>query len=225
MLEPAREVGGDLYDFYMLEDGRLFFVVGDVSGKGLPASLFMAVAKALAKSAALRGSSGAGAIVDLTNRELARENPEMLFVTLVAGILNADSGALELCIAGHDAPWRLGPDGRVERIDGDGGPPLCMLADFSYPTLRTQLVPGDTLCVVTDGITEAMNSAQVLYGSARLESPLARMPAGGSADELVAAVRQDVGGFVRDAEPSDDLTLLAVRWIGPAGAPPAKPAG
>ena len=221
MLEPAREIGGDLYDFFMLDERRLFFVVGDVSGKGVPASLFMAVAKALAKSAALRAASGVGAIVASTSRELGRENPGMLFVTLVAGILDADSGQLELCIAGHDAPWRIGRDARVERMDGEGGPPLCVLEDFAYPSLCTNLAAGDTLCVVTDGITEAMDGAHGLYGAARLDSLLRGLAPGSSAEELVGAVRRDVGEFVGGAEPSDDLTLLALRWIGPGHAGPA----
>ena len=216
LLEPAREVGGDLYDFFMLDERRLFFVVGDVSGKGVPASLFMAVAKALAKSAALRGASGVGAIVQSTNQELARENPEMMFVTLVAGILDAGSGEFEICIAGHDAPWRVGSGANVDRIDGEGGPPLCMLEGFAYPSIRSRLAAGDMLCVVTDGVTEAMNAAQGLYGSARLEALLRALRTGTSADELVDAVRRDVEAFVEGAEPSDDLTLLAVRWHGPA---------
>ena len=223
MLEPAREVGGDLYDFFMLDDRRLFFVVGDVSGKGVPASLFMAVTKALAKSAALRGASGVGAIVASTNLELGRENPEMLFVTMVAGILDANSGDLELCIAGHDAPWRIGTDSHVERIDGDGGPPLCMLEDFAYPSIRRRLSAGDTLCVVTDGVTEAMNSAADLYGTQRVETLLRGLLSGNGADAMVGALRRDVGAFVLDAEPSDDLTLLAIHWRGPTiiGAPSA----
>jgi serine phosphatase RsbU (regulator of sigma subunit) len=214
LLEPAREVGGDLYDFFMLDANRLFFVVGDVSGKGLPASLFMAVAKALSKSAALRRESGVEEIVSTANIELSRENPEMLFVTLVAGILDVSNGALQLCNAGHDAPFVTAPDGSVHRLDGDGGPPLCVLDDFPYPVMHHQLAAGETLCLITDGVSEAMNAAAELYGCERLVVCLE----GGhhSASEVLQAVREDVRSFVLEAEASDDLTLVTLRWLGAA---------
>lgn len=211
LLEPARAVGGDLYDFFMLDANRLFFVVGDVSGKGVPASLFMVVTKALAKSAALRGTEGIGAIVATANLEMSRENPESLFVTLLAGILDADSGALELCNAGHDAPWRIGKDGAV-RVATSGGPPLCVLDRFPYPVDRGRLAPGECLCLSTDGISEAMNAARELYGNERLAAALGR--AGTGPAEVIAALHADVHAFVADAEPSDDLTLLAIRYNG-----------
>ncbi len=209
LLEPVREVGGDLYDFFMLDANRLFFVIGDVSGKGLPASLFMAVAKALAKSAALRGADGVGAIVETANLEMSRENPEALFVTLVAGILDAETGTLELCNAGHDAPWRIGSGG-VARLNTDGGPPLCVLDNFPYPVATVHLAPGEALCLITDGITEAMNAAGELYGNERLAAVLAGT--GSAPTTVVAALRADVHAFVAGAEPADDLTLLAIRF-------------
>jgi serine phosphatase RsbU (regulator of sigma subunit)/CHASE2 domain-containing sensor protein len=214
-LEPARDVGGDLYDFYAIDAQRLFFVVGDVSGKGLPASLFMVVAKALAKSVTLRGTAGVAAIVSATGREIARENPESLFVTLVAGILDMASGEVELCNAGHDAPWKLAADGKAEHLQVEGGPPLCVLDDFAYGATKIRLDPGDTLCLVTDGITEAMDSAGRLYGIERFAAVLAKGERGGTevtARMLVDRVRADVAAFVGDAEPADDLTLLALRW-------------
>ncbi|MBS1198316.1 MAG: CHASE2:Stage sporulation [Proteobacteria bacterium] len=214
LLEPARQVGGDLYDFYRLDEKRLFFVVGDVSGKGLPASLFMAVTKALAKSAALRGDDGIGVIVATATRELARENPEMFFVTMIAGILDLETGALEWVNAGHDAPWRLAPGGRISRADGAGGPPLCVLHDFTYPVEHLQMEPGETLCVVTDGITEAMDNDLNLYGNERVASVLTHVADDPRPAKVIAALREDVRQFVGDAEASDDLTLLALRWFG-----------
>lgn len=212
LLEPARAVGGDVYDFFMLDAQRLFFVVGDVSGKGVPASLFMAVAKALSKSVALRGGRDIAAIVELTNLELSRENPEMLFVSLIAGVLNVDTGLLELCNAGHDAPYRMSLNGEVMRLEGEGGPPLCILDDFPYPLIgNVQLVPGDLLCLVTDGVTEAMNEVQALYGNDRLETLLRQAQ---PSDSVLTIVREDIRQFVGTAEPSDDLTLLTVRWLG-----------
>ncbi|SFM27410.1 SpoIIE family protein phosphatase [Rugamonas rubra] len=214
LLEPAREVGGDLYDFFMLDRRRLFFLLGDVSGKGLPASLFMVVAKALSKSVALRGEAGMAAIIYQANRELLRENPESLFVTCVAAILDADSGELVLCNAGHDAP-RLLSGAAVERLRGADGPPLCVIEDFDYPVQRYQLRPGDCLCLNTDGVTEAMDAAGRVYGNVRLDSLLAGR-GGASPAEVVRAVREDVRAHVGAAEPSDDLALLVLRWNGPA---------
>ena len=216
LLEPAREVGGDLYDFFMLDRDRVFFLIGDVSGKGLPASLFMVVAKALAKSIALRGKADMAAIMNSANLELLRENPEMLFVTGIAGILDAASGEVLLCNAGHDAPRKLGIDGSVERLAPADGPPLCVLDDFDYPVQRYQLRAGECLCLTTDGINEAMDSDGNLYGNERLDALLARAGQGAAASpaDVVRAVREDVRAHVGVAEPSDDLTLLVLRWNG-----------
>lgn len=218
LLEPAREVGGDLYDFYMLDERRMLFMIGDVSGKGLPASLFMVVAKALSKSVALGMADNApdlAAMVNRANRELARENPEMLFVTCIAGILDAATGDVTLCNAGHDAPRRVDADGALERLLPADGPPLCVLDDFDYPVQHYRLRPGDSLCLATDGIAEAFDGQGGLYGIERLDALLARAH-GMAPDALVAAVREDVRRHVGAAEPSDDLTLLVVRWNGAA---------
>ena len=216
MLEPARQVGGDLYDFFMVDERRLFFVIGDVSGKGLPASLFMVVTKALAKSAALRGNISVGAIISMANTEMARENPEKLFVTLVAGMMDVESGAVDLVNAGHDAPWRFDTAGLIMRLDGNRGPPLCVMDDFTYLASSVQLAPGESLLLFTDGITEAMNASDEPYGSERIATVLNRaLTHPSSPAEVVAALRQDVSSFVGLAESSDDLTLLVLQWIGP----------
>lgn len=219
-LEPAREVGGDLYDFFMLDEHRLFFIIGDVSGKGLPAALFMAVSKALAKSLALRGGDNVGAVLRATDVELSRENPEMFFVTVVAGILDVKSGMVELSNAGHDAPWRITRDGHANHLEIAGGPPLCVLEGYQYENSRIQLEPGDALCLITDGVTEAMNEAGELYGSERLRTVLKTLPP--YMKTLVAAVREDVRRFVGNNEASDDITLLALRWNGPEDAVSAR---
>lgn len=218
MLEPARQVGGDLYDFFMIDERRLFFVIGDVSGKGLPASLFMVVTKALAKSAALRKNDGIGdvigKVISMANMEMARENPEMLFVTAVAGILDIKSGALEMVNAGHDAPWLIRADGHIESVNGNGGPPLCVLEDFDYPVEHVQLAIGDTLFLLTDGITEAMNANKELYGMERVKRVLNNVAPDQRPDAFVKAMREDVRTFVGSTDPSDDLTLLVLRWLG-----------
>jgi serine phosphatase RsbU (regulator of sigma subunit) len=216
LLEPAREVSGDLYDFFMLDKSRVFFLIGDVSGKGLPASLFMVVAKALSKSIALRAATDVSTIVNRANQELARENPKMLFVTGVAGILDADTGEVSLCNAGHDAPRRLLPDGRIAHLPGADGPPLCVMEDFDYPLQHYRMLPGECLCLTTDGITEAMNADGVLYGSERLDRLLFDSMRKGALtpSAVVQAVRENVRAHVGSAEASDDLTLLVLRWNG-----------
>ncbi len=211
LLEPAREVGGDLYDFFMLDANQVFFVIGDVSGKGLPASLFMAVTKALAKSAARRGDSHLPAIMETTNREISAENPEALFVTAVAGIFDATSGRLLLCNAGHDAPLCRRRDGTVLPLAAASGPPMCVLDDFPYAVEEFVLAAGDTVLLFTDGLTEGQNAQGELYGSTRLLKVLSTLCGGIDADGLVAAVRTDLRGFVGDAEAADDLALLALQ--------------
>ncbi len=223
LIEPAREVGGDLYDFFMVDTRHLCFLIGDVSGKGVPASLFMAVTKALTRSFATRLAGGPAEIVSAANLDLSRENVETLFVTLLLGVLDVETGQLELVNAGHDGPWRLGQDGTLQQVlaqAGGGGPPLCVVDDFEYQVHTVQLLPGDRLCMVTDGITEATNAADELYGSARLHAALAGMALAPTAADITRHVRQDVGQFVAGAEASDDLAILVLHWKGPT--PPAQ---
>jgi len=215
LLEPAREVGGDLYDFFMIDAQRLCFVVADVSGKGVPASLFMAVTKTLTKSFSLRLKGSAAEVVMAANQDLSRENVGMMFVTLLLGVLDVQTGELELVNAGHDAPWRVSQGGVVEKIATPaetGGPPLCVVDDFVYLSQRLQLSPGDTLCVITDGVTEAMNQSGELFGGQRLQAALAVTPTGQSLNQMMERVRAEIAGFVGAAEASDDLTLLLLRW-------------
>lgn len=210
LLEPAREVGGDLYEFFMLDAQRLFFVIGDVSGKGVPASLFMAVAKVLTKSAARHGSSqDLAGIVAAAAREIEAENAQALFITLVAGIYDAQTGQLQLCNAGHDAPLCRRADGRLEALAAAGGPPLCVLEGFSYPVEQFTLAAGDLLLLFTDGLTESRNGEGDLYGTERLRAVLAA--AGGAPEALLATIRADVCRFVGDGEAADDLTLMAIQ--------------
>ena len=171
---PARETGGDLYDYFRLDERRLFFLVGDVAGKGLSASIFMAVSKALYKSATLRApDADIGELMSAANAEVSRDNPEMLFVTAFAGILDLDTGELDYCNAGHENPCLIhAADATVRRIEDGDGPPLCAMGDFAYRGARYAMRPGELLCVVTDGVTEARNPAGALYGSARVEAVL-----------------------------------------------------
>jgi len=214
-MEPAREVGGDLYDFFMLDAERLFFLVGDVSGKGLPASIFMAVSKALCKSAALRCGRRIDELLREANAEIARENPESFFVTVFAGVLDVLSGRLEYCSAGHEPPFVLAPHGEITRLEEGGGPPLCVLDGFSYVAAEHWMSRRGIVCVVSDGVTEAMNPAGELYGAGRLREALKRTQNAENPAALVNSIRADIAQFVGGAEPADDLTLLVLRWNGP----------
>jgi serine phosphatase RsbU (regulator of sigma subunit) len=215
LMIPARQIGGDLFDFFKMDGDHLFFSVGDVSGKGVPAALFMALGKSLCKSTALGGERDIGAIMDRTNAEISRENPEMLFITMFAGILDLASGVLCFCSAGHDAPFLLRGGGQPAALESSGGPPLSIVEDFSYPAESFQLKPGDLLCVITDGVTEAMTADGAVMGRMRASAALAALPPGASASMATRALRDAVDAHVAGAEPSDDLTILTVRWHGP----------
>jgi adenylate cyclase len=215
VLEPARTVGGDFYDCFMVDRNRLFVIVADVSGKGLPASLFMALSKSLIKSIALRTGDDPGAILTRANGEITRDNPESLFVTAFVALLDTRIGSLAFSNAGHEPPLARRPDGTLEAVEHSGGPPLCVMANYEYPTEYRQLAAGEWLCIVTDGVTEAMNARLEAYGATRLHALLAGLPAGAAADAVIAALRQDVRVFVGSQQPSDDLTAMCLRWNGP----------
>jgi serine phosphatase RsbU (regulator of sigma subunit) len=214
VLEPARTVGGDFYDCFMIDERRVFFVVADVSGKGLPAALFMASAKSHLKSAALRGGK-VGEILSRAQDEIQRENPEQLFVTMFAAILDVATGELEYSNAGHELPFMRRPEGSPERFGESGGPPLCVIEGFEYPTWKRAFARGEWLCVVTDGATEAMNPAREFFTVERLRTSLTWMTGNIHPDEIIRRLRDDVARFTDGAEPADDLTLLALRWDGP----------
>jgi CHASE2 domain-containing sensor protein len=213
-LSPARTVGGDFYDCFMVDEHRLFFVVADVSGKGLPASLFMALSKSLLKSIALRqADADPGAMLTLANAEIGRDNPESLFVTAYAGVLDTRTGGLEFSNAGHEPAVSRREGTAPEVLEHAGGPPLCVIEGFQYPTAHRQLSPGETLCVVTDGVTEAMDRRGELYGARRVRLLLAAS-LDASPRTLVDALIADVRRFADGAEQADDVTLLSVRWNG-----------
>ncbi|TMH59986.1 MAG: CHASE2 domain-containing protein [Betaproteobacteria bacterium] len=216
-MAPAREVGGDFYDFFLLGDDRLFFLIGDVAGKGLSASLFMAVSKALYKSAALKSrETSIGALMRIANDEVSRDNPEMFFVTAFAGALDLESGELTYCNAGHDNPYLLNLAQRSwTRLTEGAGPPLCTVDRFAYQDGRARMQRGELLCLVTDGVLDAQNPERERYGSQRLQAVLVRLrDAEGAARALVDALRVDVQSFAAGAEPADDATVLGLRWIG-----------
>jgi serine phosphatase RsbU (regulator of sigma subunit) len=214
-MQSAKVVGGDFYDFFMLDPDRLFFMIGDVSGKGLPASLFMAVSKTLCHSLAIRHEGRLEEMVQAFNTELSHENPEMLFVTGVIGVLDLRDGSLIYCNAGHDAPYRMAAaSDALTRLEGEGGgPPFSVIEDFPYCSAQANLQPGDKLVLITDGITEAMNPAGELFGSARLINCLEKAMASSlSPAGLCEAVQNEVLKFEDETGPADDKTLLVLQW-------------
>jgi serine phosphatase RsbU (regulator of sigma subunit) len=218
-LEPAEAVGGDLYDALMLDTHRFFFLIGDVSGKGVPASLFMALSKTLCKSAALREHIPTHELLILVNEELSRENAANLFVAAVVGIIDISTGIMELCNAGHEAPILLRAGAAPCVLETAGGPPLCILEDFLYTSGQVQLQGGDMIVMMTDGVTEAQNPEQHLYGLERTMAYLATMHTEMRGCQSVTAVCEglyrDVKCFVNGAAPADDITIMAIRFLAP----------
>ncbi len=218
MMEPAREVGGDLYDFFYCPDGRLCFLVGDVSGKGMAAALFMARTKSLIRLAAElthgadNSRAGSADIVARVNRELCQNNPEMMFVTLFVGMLHTGTGELQFCNAAHNLPYRL-LGGSVEALDGPKGLALGIKADALYMPGRMSMARGEMIYLYTDGVTEAINDGEELFAEARLEAVLRTVAQQSSAD-VVKSVAAAISNFVAAAPQADDITAMAIRWSG-----------
>ena len=216
-LQPAREVGGDLYDFFWVNPERLCLVVADVSDKGAGAALFMARAKSVIRLLAplLPGQSGrpptAAEVVDRANQELCRDNPHGLFVTLVLATLNATTGEVEYCNAGHNLPCVIAPEAGVTQLNSARGKPVGIRESFRYESATLKLARGESLFVFTDGITEAMNESGELFGEERLLASL-RSSAAKTPRDLVSTVLRDVREFSGTAAPSDDIAALACRW-------------
>jgi sigma-B regulation protein RsbU (phosphoserine phosphatase) len=211
---PAREVGGDLYDFFFADEHRFCFLIGDVSGKGVPAAFFMAVTKTLIKAVAER-EKAPGRILSKVNDELAADNDSCMFVTLFLAILDTRTGRLEFGNAGHNAPLLLRRGRPPEWVGSLEEPMAGAMPDIDYTTGALDLAPGDTLFLTTDGVGEAMNPALELYTDDRLlETVTAHASAG--AQDMLRAVSASVADWAGGAEQSDDITMLAVRYLGPA---------
>lgn len=210
-MQPARSVGGDFYDYFFIDDHRLAFAIGDVTGKGVPAALFMAVTRTLLRATASRGSAP-GECLASVNDALCGEDAGALFVTCFYGVLDTRTGRIEMCNAGHNPPYVLRADGSVDPTPQTGGFMLGMFAGTSYAGGTIDLRPGDSLVLYTDGITEAVDTSDGQYGEDRFEACLRRAAAEGavSAEGIVAAVTTDVELFAGGAAQADDITLLVV---------------
>jgi len=207
-LDPAKEVSGDLYDFFPIENGKMCFVVGDVSGKGIAAGIFMAVTRTLIRATAVAGRSPLE-ILTKVNAQLAKENQASLFVTMILGIVDTKTGRMVYGQGGHNPPIRVPLKGKPS-YEPPGGMPLGVFDDAKFGERELVLEKGETLLVYTDGVTEAMNLAKDLFGEDRLE----RAVEGGavlSAEKLTERVVEKVEEFVGEAERSDDITMLAIQ--------------
>ena len=209
---PAREVGGDFYDFFLIDDARLGVVVGDVSGKGVPAALFMAVSRTLLRSNALAGLAP-GECLQRVNSLLCLENSAEMFVSVFYGILDTRTGGFEYGNGGHNRPYLLRHGGAAEVLEGTGGAVLGVLEDHPYAAKSATLRPGDGVFLYTDGVTEAMDADGNLFSDARLHTALGQY---GQAppETLVRAVMDEVSRYAGGVAQSDDITALAVRYRG-----------
>jgi len=201
----AREVGGDFYDFYVRPDGKIVFLIADVSGKGVPAALFMMRAKAILRSAVFERPDSISTAVAIANDNLADHNDAEMFVTAWVGVYDRETGIIAFVNAGHNPPLIKRADGSVEWVRGRGGLVLAAMGGVKYRSGRCKLEKGDSLFLYTDGVTEAMNTASELYGEARLEAALRK-----ASRLFVSEISTSVAAFTVGAEQSDDITMLAL---------------
>ncbi|MDD3311572.1 SpoIIE family protein phosphatase [Pseudodesulfovibrio sp.] len=211
-IEPAKEVGGDLYDFFFVDETHFCFLVGDVSGKGVPAAFFMAVTKTLLKVVSERGLNP-GEVLSKVNSDLAAENESCMFVTLFLAIIDIETGDVQYANAGHNPPVYMPCGGAPEWIPPLGEPVAGIMDGMQYTTKSMKMNPGDIIFIYSDGVTEAMNPDKELYSDERLMRFMsdARGP---FAPKLVKDLDASIKAFARGAEQSDDITMLAMQFMG-----------
>ncbi len=209
-MKSAKEVGGDFYDFFMIDDNRLCIVIADVSGKGVPGALFMMVSKVLTKQRAKSGGKPSQILFDVNN-QLCADNKEMLFVTAWLGIVDLTTGDVDYCNAGHEYPVILS-EGKALLIDEDANdPPLALSEDFEFSDKHFKLAPGDGLFIYTDGVAEAKGSGSNRYGIDRMLKTLESSPLDASCRQVIGIMENDMDAFVENKEPFDDVTMLMIR--------------
>jgi sigma-B regulation protein RsbU (phosphoserine phosphatase) len=208
LMRPAKEVGGDLYDYFMLSENELCFVIGDVSGKGVPAALFMAITRTLVRAAA-ETETDPGKIMQSINDRLSENNPNLMFVTLFLGVLHLEAGDLAYANAGHPPPILIDREGRAKKLEGRSGPACGVQENAAYRSLNARLLTGDTLLGYTDGVTEAVNGDGQQYGEERLLNTLSLSAK--DALETSKRLMTDIAAFTAGTEPFDDITLIVVQ--------------
>lgn len=207
----ANEVGGDFYDFFMIDKHRLGFVIGDVSGKGIPAAIFMAVSRTLIRATGLKGDSVSECITHVNNL-LCKESVSSMFVTVFYGILNTQTGEVDYVNAGHNPPYLLSSDG-ISKIEMTNGLALGVIDDFVFESKKIQLKKGEQLLLSTDGIVEAINLEETAYGDEKFENFLndnRTLPV----ETIIKKSLTDVNEFADAAPQSDDITLLGLTFKG-----------
>ncbi len=209
-LTPAKAVGGDLFDFFM-RDGKLHFCIGDVSGKGIPASLVMSVISSMFRTLSA-SEDGPDKLVSAFNSSMAERNENMMFVTFFAGEIDLATGELRYCNAGHNPPFLL-VDGKPQMLTTDANVPIGIVPGWKYSLQKITLSPGTALFLYTDGLTEATREDNTLFGEERVCDRLSRLKTTASSNEICAYMEDAVKEFVGDAEQSDDLTMLVIRVL------------
>lgn len=218
MMTPAKEVGGDFYDAFSVDRGRVFLALGDVAGKGVAAALFMARSLTTLRQE-VTGDRAADSLMTRFNDAMCEHNAQSIFVTMFASFVDARSGELAYFNAGHDAGLVISPGGAIRALNRPQGPIAGVVAGVEFGMARDRLAPGDILFAYTDGVTEAHDGAKHLFGQERLLTTLRAARPTRAADAL-QAVNAAVAEFVGDAAQSDDITIVAVRYAGP----PSRPA-
>lgn len=211
---PAREVGGDLYDFFYIDKSHIALVIADVSGKGVPAALFTTVTRALLRAVTSKDYSTPGDCLTMVNDLLCENNPSCIFITLFFGVLDLQTGKFSYSNAGHNLPRVLRTDSRVEVVPKTGNIVLGIQPDHTYQNNQLQLAPGDTLFLYTDGITEAEDGKNTEFTESRLDERLAEL-SGSSSERVITDVVDAVQEFVGEAVQSDDITCMAARFLAP----------
>ena len=208
---PAQEVGGDFYDFFLIDNEQIGFLVGDVSGKGVGAAMFMAITKTLLKATAIQGLP-ANTCMRHVSRVLYPESVRGLFVTAFYGILDKETGEVSYCCAGHNHPYILRKNGVVEEVEPPQGLAICLKDDFHYKTGHSQLDPGDTFFLYTDGVNEAINADRDEFGVGRLQACL-KAGAGSKPVEVIRDMLREVEKFSGGIDQMDDITMLALQRL------------
>jgi sigma-B regulation protein RsbU (phosphoserine phosphatase) len=210
-MTPAKDVGGDFYDFFRIDDDHIGFVIADVSGKGIPAAIFMAVSRTLIRATGVRGGSPAECIA-YSNKLLAADSVDCMFVTVFYGILNVKTGEVTYCNAGHNPPYILKRNGKVEALPMSQDTMVGAFDGLEFHEVSMQLDHGDALVMYTDGVTEAINLQNEEFGEARLEDTLEEVTML-NCQQIIDAIKADVATFVGEAEQSDDITILTLKRL------------
>jgi sigma-B regulation protein RsbU (phosphoserine phosphatase) len=208
-MNAAKDVGGDFYDFFRIDEDRIGFVIADVSGKGIPAAIFMAVSRTLIRATGIRGGKPSDCLT-YSNQLLANESVDCMFVTVFYGIYTISTGEITYCNAGHNPPYILKPDGSTEVLPMPQDFLVGAIEGLEYHDQHMKLEPGETLVMFTDGVNEAMNIDYKEFGDDRLEASLKKC-AGQDCQQIIDTVKADVAEFVGEAEQSDDITLFALK--------------